>query len=77
MPKAHMKSAPDLATAGSRLTQEFLEAYIANPSQTQPGTTMPNVLPKEKSQGLAKAIAAYLRSLKPSPAPEISTREPR
>lgn len=37
------KQAPILDHVGLRVRPEFLQAYIANPQKTKPGTTMPNL----------------------------------
>ncbi|NNM29798.1 MAG: c-type cytochrome [Akkermansiaceae bacterium] len=69
----HMKEAPDLRGAGSRLTPGFMARFIADPFAVHPGTTMPDVLgaeTPEKRREAAASIAAYLSSRKIGPAPE-------
>lgn len=61
-----MKMAPDLRTAGSRLSGDYLQQYIANPHGLNPGTTMPDVLAgltEEKRREVSESISHYLRSL--------------
>lgn len=54
---------PRLEAAGTRLQAPWLRKHLANPSATDPGTTMPDVLhglrPGEKTQAIA-ALVAYL-----------------
>jgi mono/diheme cytochrome c family protein len=67
MDATRMKAAPDLSAAGSRLTVDFMERFIADPAAVHPGTTMPAVLdslPAEKRKEVAGDIAAYLSSLR-------------
>lgn len=61
------KSAPDLSAVGDRVTQEYLERYLADPHQTHPGTTMPDVLvglPAAEKKEVSRSIASYLTSLR-------------
>ena len=64
---AGSKVAPRLADVGSRVNQNYLEAYIGDPHGTKPGTTMPDVLKSlgeaERKQA-AKALTHFLLSLK-------------
>jgi mono/diheme cytochrome c family protein len=67
MPAGHMKEAPKLQHAGSRLTPDFIKRFIADPAAVQPGTTMPDLFggqSAERRQATAESIAAYLLSLK-------------
>jgi mono/diheme cytochrome c family protein len=61
------KKAPRLAEAGSRMNPGHLEAFIADPHGTKPGTTMPDALASlgaaEKKQA-ATELAHFLLSLK-------------
>ncbi len=41
---ARSKKAPRLADIGSRANPGWIEAFIANPHGTKPGTTMPDLL---------------------------------
>ena len=73
------KAAPDLSEVAFRSDPAFLAEYIANPQQTHPGTTMPDVLgggetetdtsvdTKTDADAKARAITHYLvaRSTKP------------
>ncbi len=77
MPGGQMKEAPSLASAGSRLTPEYMERFIANPAAVHRGTTMPGLLgaePEEERRQVAAEIAAYLSSLTGVP-PELPTGE--
>src|SRR4051812_11873541 len=38
------KTAPRLSAVGSRVNPKYLEAFIADPQGTKPGTTMPDLL---------------------------------
>ncbi len=65
-----MKDAPDLSNVGNRLTNDYLQRFIANPTATHHGTTMPNLLGSlstEQRQAVAGDISAYLSSLKNAP----------
>jgi len=59
------RQAPLLGKKGLRLTPQFIEAHLADPSGAKPGTTMPDVLhhlpAAEKSEAVA-ALAQYLVS---------------
>lgn len=63
--------APDLRRAGARLRPEFLRAWLADPLNTKPGTTMPDVLgtpaPDERGE-VVEELVHYLISLSPEPA---------
>ncbi len=57
------KSAPDLAEAGARISPEYLRRYLASPSATHPGTTMPDVLvsqPEAERERIAEALTHFL-----------------
>lgn len=74
MDASNMKEAPDLSNAGARLTREYMEKFVADPTAVHHGTTMPNVLASEnpeKRVAIAGDIAAYLTSLKNGPAPSF------
>jgi len=63
---SQMKQAPDLREAGSRLTFEALQQFIANPAKAHPGSTMPQLLAKEteaQRTQISTAISHYLLSL--------------
>lgn len=67
MSDAHMKLAPTLADAGSRLRAELMEEFISNPASTHHGTTMPDMLGAETDQSrkkIAAVITAFLFSFK-------------
>ena len=61
------KKAPRLAEIGARVNPGWIEAFIANPHGTKPGTTMPDLLGQlsvdEKKQ-TATALTHFLLSLK-------------
>ncbi len=57
---------PDLSDAGARIDPDYLERYIADPSNVKPGTTMPDVmaaLDADARPAAARSIAHYLVSL--------------
>ena len=57
------KTAPDLAEAGARISPEYLRRYLASPSATHPGTTMPDVLvsqPEAERDRIAEALTHFL-----------------
>ncbi len=57
------KSAPDLIEAGARISPEYLRRYLASPSATHPGTTMPDVLvsqPEAERDRIAEALTHFL-----------------
>ncbi len=59
----HEKIAPDLTAAGSRISPEYLERYLASPSSAHPGTTMPDMLasrPEAERAAIAKALSHFL-----------------
>lgn len=63
---SQMKLAPDLREAGSRLTMDGMQQFIADPAKFHPGTTMPQLLAaesEEKRKEISIAISHYLLSL--------------
>jgi mono/diheme cytochrome c family protein len=60
------RGAPDLSTAGSRMTPQFILSYLSHPHQTKPGTVMPDLFhasdPQAK-QGAVEFLTHYLVSL--------------
>lgn len=57
--------APDLADVTSRINTDYLVRYLRDPSETKPGTSMPNVLGHLDSttrDDVVQAIASYLQS---------------
>ena len=57
------KSALDLTQAGARVSPEFLKNFLADPSSTHSGTTMPDVLaskPADERQQIAEALTHFL-----------------
>ena len=64
---ARSKKAPRLSAVGSRVNPTYLEAFISDPHETKPGTTMPDVLiqlDKEERKQVAKSLTHFLLSLK-------------
>ena len=60
-----VKQAPSLSWSGKSLNPEYLQAFIADPSGTKPGTTMPNVMHGLKAgsrEYIAAAITHFLAS---------------
>jgi mono/diheme cytochrome c family protein len=60
------KPGPDLADIGARAAGGHLRKFIAEPSATKPGTTMPDVLghlPEAERAAAADALAHYLSTL--------------
>jgi len=60
------KAAPDLSSVGQRINPKYLAKFIADPTATKPGTTMPNVMAKlnaNQRSAAANAITHYLASL--------------
>lgn len=59
------KRAPVLDDIGSRVKVDWLRAYLLNPHEVKPGTTMPNViaaLPADLRVSIAEAIIHFLAS---------------
>lgn len=57
------KTAPDLSDVGSRVSPDYLQRYLASPSTTHPGTTMPNMLDSfsdDKRNEMAEALTHFL-----------------
>ncbi len=64
---ARSKKAPRLSAVGSRVNPKYLEAFISDPHETKPGTTMPDVLSqldKEERKQVAKSLTHFLLSQK-------------
>jgi mono/diheme cytochrome c family protein len=64
------KPGPDLSAVGARVASGHLRKFIAEPSATKPGTTMPDVLghlPAAERSAAADTLAHYLASLGGSP----------
>ena len=60
------KAGPDLSSVGARVNGAHLRKFIASPSGTKPGTTMPDVLghlPAAQRDEEATALAHYLATL--------------
>ncbi len=56
---------PDLATVGGRVRGEYVAQFLADPSGTEPGTTMPDLLSDldgDAKVAAAASLAAYVRS---------------
>ncbi len=59
------KSAPDLSEVGARIAPDYLRRYLASPSLTQPGTTMPDMLntrSETERAEIAEALTHFLIS---------------
>lgn len=72
------KGAPELGQAKSRIHPAYLEAFIADPHGTKPGTTMPDLLgqlPMEERAAAARALSQFIRS-QDGPDFETATIEP-
>ncbi|MCA9218150.1 MAG: c-type cytochrome [Planctomycetales bacterium] len=68
--KVSTKSAPNLTNVGSRVRPSYLRRFIANPTSTKPGTTMPDLLhglPADGSKDQVEALVHYLVSLADEP----------
>ena len=53
--------ANDLSQAGSKYTESYLRQWLREPQQQKPRAHMPKI---EMTEGEARALAAYLASLK-------------
>lgn len=64
--RVQLRPAPDLSAVGSRVTPQWLSAYLADPQAAKPGTAMPNVFHASAPaarDGAVEALAHYLASL--------------
>ena len=62
------RAAPDLTDVGSRVAPEFLKRFIASPSASHSGTTMPDMLTNESAdqrETIAEAITHFLIAQSP------------
>jgi mono/diheme cytochrome c family protein len=62
------RAAPDLSDVGSRVAPEFLRRFIASPSASHSGTTMPDMLmtePADQRDKIAEAITHFLVAQSP------------
>lgn len=60
------RGAPDLGDAGSRLTPQYIQAYLSNPHGMKPGTVMPDLFHASEAhakQGAVEFLTHYLISL--------------
>lgn len=60
------RPAPDLSQAGTRITPQYLAAYLADPHGVKPGSAMPNVFHASEpaaKQGAVEFLTHYLVSL--------------
>lgn len=72
------KTAPDLTEVGTRVSPEYLQRYIASPSTTHPGTTMPDMLglkSESEKQKIAESLTHFLNA-QSRPANSELTTEP-
>jgi mono/diheme cytochrome c family protein/cytochrome c2 len=72
--------APSLLDVGSRISPEYLQSFIASPSQAHPGSTMPDMLSKETPEQKAKiaqSISHFLiaQSTKPTESQPVAATE--
>jgi len=61
------KGGPDLSGVGLRLDQTWVGEFIANPSASKPGTTMPEMLhglAEPQRTAVARSLAMYLATLR-------------
>ena len=73
------KPGPRLDGAGRRLQPKWLSRFLADPTGTQPGTTMPDVLhgiPVEKKTRTVLALTAFLATLR-EPFPNLASTATR
>ena len=59
---------PDLSEVGSRMAPNFLRRFIASPSESHPGTTMPDLLAtetEEQRNKIAEALTHFLVTQSP------------
>lgn len=64
--KQSSRKAPRLSAVGGRVHPNYLRAFLANPHQVKPGTTMPDVLgdrDDSEREEIAEALTHYLISL--------------
>lgn len=60
------KKSPDLTYAGSRISPEYLQRFIASPAEMHPGTTMPDMLAsrtESERQKIAESLTHFLVSI--------------
>ncbi|HTN73805.1 MAG TPA: hypothetical protein VL096_01110, partial [Pirellulaceae bacterium] len=77
------KSAPDLSEAGARISPAYLRRFLASPSSTHPGTTMPDLLASRseaEKDKIAEALTHFLvaqskKTFEADPPHKISTLE--
>ncbi len=67
------KRGPQLDDVATRLSVEWIEAYVRDPAKVAPGTTMPDVLvqiPDNERPGVVRSLVAFLSTLRSS-LPEV------
>ena len=76
------KTAPDLAEVGSRISPEYLRRFLASPSSSHPGTTMPDVLVSQTgaerdriAEALTHFLTAQSKTVVPTESPEQIDRQ--
>lgn len=60
------KQSPFLGTVGTRVTPQYLRAFLDNPQQVKPGTPMPDLLhgiPQNQRTATVEALVHYLATL--------------
>ncbi len=59
----HGKAGPDLSQVGSRVSPDYLRRFIAEPTKTQPGVTMPDLLAGKSTAEQAEVAEAITHFL--------------
>ncbi|MBA4190216.1 MAG: hypothetical protein C0467_19700 [Planctomycetaceae bacterium] len=70
--------APDLSDVGSRLAPDFLQRFIASPSASHSGTTMPDLLaaePEDQRNKIAEALTHFLIAQSPRKFQRVAIEE--
>jgi len=76
--QAQERQAPDLSDVGSRVSPDFLRRFIASPSNSHSGTTMPDMLAAETADErnkIAEAITLFLIAQSPGKFQREAIRE--
>src|SRR5688572_23465835 len=55
-PRVVPKGAPDLSTIGTRVTPQWIRAYLSDPHKTKPGATMPDIFHASEPDAKAGAV---------------------
>lgn len=73
------KSAPDLSDVGARIAPDYLRRFLASPSSTQPGTSMPDMMAshtESKRDEIAEALTHFLVSQSKNPFAPTASADP-